>query len=237
MPATRCHMIVAPRAKGYLAVPYCQPGEANPGWHEVPVEVWDRAGTSVDTLKSVAYFHSSPYGDANPITQQASLGGLPDGGFVYARTDVPAITWHSADGAVRQIVRWPATHEEAADEDWEAYEHWHKDRDYREQAPAVIARQLLEQKKGFRGSMPLFRQVYAADDGSVLLTAFTWDGLPGFADVFNPTGRYAGRVELPKRFVPIDVNGDYIVGWEFDPSDVPAIVLYRIVGRPLRNDS
>lgn len=234
MPPSRCHVVAASGFSGYVALPYCQSGMVKSGWGDASVETWDRAGGEADTLTRVPYNYVSPNVEPSPITQYASLAGLPDGGFVYARSDLPAIFWYSADGALRQVVRWPVTPNEASSGDWAAYEQWFKSRDYREQSPAMTARMLLKQKKQFHGPMPLFRSIYASDDGSVLLTGFTWDALPTHADVFTPTGLFAGRVQLPKRFVPIDLNGDFIIGWEFDSSDVPALSLYRLADRPQR---
>jgi len=43
-------------------------------------------------------------------------------GFVRARTDIPAVTWLEADGAVTRIVRWKPTLAYSTDETWDRFE-------------------------------------------------------------------------------------------------------------------
>ena len=46
--------------------------------------------------------------------------------------------------------------------------------------------------------------------------------------VFDPTGRWLGRIQFPMRFRPLDIGRDYVLGARSDEFDVPRVELYRL---------
>jgi hypothetical protein len=70
--------------------------------------------------------------------------------------------------------------------------------------------------------------VWHDHEGSVWVEPYSFDRMPGVADVFGADGIHVGRVDLLERFAIIDVDGRFVLRREFDRLDVPAIVLYRV---------
>jgi hypothetical protein len=82
------------------------------------------------------------------------------------------------------------------------------------------------------GHKPAFSDVMVAPDGHLWVRPSRPAGDEGAAfDVFDPEGRYLGRVSLPggiSGFPPPVVRGDAVVGMARDSLDVPYVVRMRI---------
>lgn len=50
-------------------------------------------------------------------------------------------------------------------------------------------------------------------------------------DVYEPTGRYLGQVQIPARVDPIIMRGDFVWATTCNDDDVPSVVRYRILWR------
>ena len=50
-------------------------------------------------------------------------------------------------------------------------------------------------------------------------------------DVFDSSGVFLGAVDFPKRFEPLDIRDDKVVGVLRDSSDVDHVQLYSLVRR------
>lgn len=82
------------------------------------------------------------------------------------------------------------------------------------------------------GHKPAFSDVMVAPDGHLWVRPSLAADEPGAAfDVFDPDGRYLGRVRVPggiSRFPPAVVRGDALLGMARDSLDVPYVVRMRI---------
>jgi len=215
---------------GFLTVPYSYDSRSPEGWLDRAIIVLDRSGRIADTVAVLPFHLIGAPGDENPMLSffHAWPVGFPDGGFAYGRNDSPEIVWYDHEGSVRQRVRWQATMREATQEDREQYEEWYLSLRSPELTEASLARGLEARREDFGGPVPLFGPLHTSDDGSVWVEPLVFGGMPDYVDVFGADGTYVGRVELPERFTVIDVDGPFVLGWEFDRLDVPAIALYRV---------
>jgi hypothetical protein len=84
------------------------------------------------------------------------------------------------------------------------------------------------------GTKPAFRSLQVDDRGYVWVAALVDEAQPDALDVFNPEGRYLGRVALPEglsRYPAPVIRGDRIYAVVRDELDVPYVVRLQLRGR------
>lgn len=55
------------------------------------------------------------------------------------------------------------------------------------------------------------------------------DPRPSLWDVFGPSGSFLGTVELPQRFVPLEIGADYVLGVQKDELDLEYVLLLPLL--------
>lgn len=168
---------------------------------------------------------------SDPFGPYGATEGYADG-FVSARNDVPELRWTSQDGAVRQIARWEASLTTVDDEVWGRYE-----AAYLERMGSIPERGTdLQMQAGLRdarsaasSTLPLFRYLHAASDGSVWLSEYTMFGMPAESFLmFGVDGAAVARVDFPQPIQILDIRDGRVLGVETDEWGVQAVVVYAV---------
>ncbi|MDP1859864.1 MAG: 6-bladed beta-propeller [Gemmatimonadaceae bacterium] len=79
---------------------------------------------------------------------------------------------------------------------------------------------------------PEYSEIHVVGDGHVVLLDFPRIGEEETQQlaltVLSPVGRLLGRVVLPKRFRPLEIGSDYLLGVRTDDDDVPRVELWHL---------
>lgn len=220
---------------------------------------WDRDGRIVDSLAPppeavqpqtiVATQKGGTSMSFVPFSPRSVWAWSPLGYFISARTDRYAVTVAPPDGPPRRIERDAvavpvASDERAAYEERSTASMRMTDPTWRWSGPGVP------------GEKPPIGSVSAADDGRIwVLVAQPGERIPDdelppapsvavgdrprmppqrwrdpiVYDVFEPDGRYLGRVPAPPRTSFRTMRGDHIWGVQRDSLDVEQVVRFRVV--------
>ncbi len=177
----------------------------------------------------------------NPFSHFGLVAAV-GGEFVYARTDIPELTWRRPDGTVRQTVRWQPEQVYPNDDHWDLFEaeqreilprinpHAQTDEAIEELVRSVLEGYQLEPDE----PLPLFSRPFGDDEGRLWLGQYTVPVRQGTAlsyAVFSPDGEWLGRVDAPAGLRILDVAGGRVLGVLKDEMGVESVVVYELVGR------
>lgn len=177
---------------------------------ELPREYEDRSGTRS--------FHG----------ERTAWTALPDGGVVVMRTYTPAIRYFSSDGELVREIRLPLTPRPISELEGRQAED-----DMRSLARG--RRPVPETDIGER--YPITTRLYAVDDStfamyqSDMIRAVEDPPLPDGRTVWRlitVSGRYAGAIHYPRRFVPRWADDGYVLGVARDSLDLATIEEYAL---------
>lgn len=200
---------------------------------------FDMATGAVDTVASYDWMPRPPPGLRwDPIGGGGSVTGVA-GHFVYARSDLPQVTWRRPDGTVTQIVRWQAEAAPLTEELLEGVEAGIREGNRMANpgaSDAEVDRMTDENMDAWRarlgGPMPLFTSPFGDSEGRVWLPAYRpgggREGAPRYT-VIAGDGEWLGTVEAPPRFRILDVAGGLVLGVRLDDMDVENVVVYELV--------
>lgn len=215
-----------------------------------PVVRVSRDGAAVDTIGALEsaeeiFDGRLPFGRAVAFSQRSLLAG-DDGRFFVASPSQPEIVQFDLTGKAIRRIRFPERKAAVGAEAIRALREWYLSapgENGQPLPPAMRARreQSLE-RTVYADAFPPFGQllvdrsrnlwVQRFDYHSAFLTpgpvrtqtmsvASTWD-------VVDPEGRWLCTVQLPARFTPLEIGGDYIAGLARDEDDVEQVRVYRL---------
>jgi hypothetical protein len=149
-------------------------------------------------------------------------------GFYYGAGDTYEIRQYSEGGALRRLIRRPIAPRTLTDAHVA---------DYRNRYLASLrddeARR--EQERRWREmpvpkTAPAYGWLGADDEGNLWVGSY---GLPGDSGsgtaVFDPTGVLLGAVTMPRRFLPMHIGADFLLGVTRDEDELEYVRLYRLV--------
>ena len=177
----------------------------------------------------------------NPFSHFGLVSAV-GGEFVYARTDIPQLTWRRPDGTVRQTLRWQPEWVYPTDDHWDLFEaeqrailprinpHAQTDEAIEELVSSVLGSYQLEPEE----ALPLFSSPFGDRAGRVWLPTYVpggpREGSPTYT-VISPDGEWLGSVDAPAGLRILDVAGGRVLGVVKDEMDVESVVVYELVGR------
>ncbi|HEX2188702.1 MAG TPA: hypothetical protein VHG51_07365 [Longimicrobiaceae bacterium] len=141
---------------------------------------------------------------------------------------------HSADGALRRLVRRARPPVEATADDVRRYhEERESRRDYSKAPPSMRAfmQKMAERERNapHRATFPAFASFRLDEAGNLWVEDYRRPGdeQPRWS-VFDPEGRWLGTVETPAGLEVYAIGGDWILGKAKDDLDVEHVRLYRL---------
>jgi len=216
--------------------------ESRSGVHRdsVPLHIYGEAGTAVDSLGRVpGPEHLVQTGDRSvtisylPFGKQLHL--ILDGPHLYVGSaDHPEVWVLGGSGARQRIIRWRADPAPVTQADIDTHlarvaENW---RPGQEEMRDQILRMVRE------APFPSFKPAYAglatAPGGYLLVRAYTEPdrAAPVQYQVFDSTGQWLGRLDMPPGLNPAQVGEDFVIGTWKDADDVDHVRLYRLRRAP-----
>ncbi|TVP54221.1 MAG: hypothetical protein EA351_13650 [Gemmatimonadales bacterium] len=210
----------------------------------VPQVRLDWTTRAADTVAMADWDQSIATGGGNNPFMSGGFSTVSGSEFVVGRGDRAELRWIDRDGAVRQIVRWPARATEVPDSIVAAWES--RSRTFFEEIgidEADIERRITAMKDavqeplplfGLPGSMPSAGGILGDPTGNVWIARYRppGQGPPQTYWVMSPEGEWLGAVEIPHGVRVLDVGSEYLLGVERNEFDVEAAALYRLEGRP-----
>jgi len=170
-----------------------------------------------------------PGGEVTLLQPDASWGPLSGGGLWLTPGDVYELRRYDAAGALRAVLRRPASRLPLTAEIRAAYL-----ASLEREADDPRTRAVLE-RAVFPDSLPATAGLWVSEaDGhlwvGVLDPALAWrvEGANAL-DVFNGAGGYVGRLAIPEGLRPTRITSDYVYGVWLDELEVPRARRYRIV--------
>ena len=88
---------------------------------------------------------------------------------------------------------------------------------------------LRDARSAASSTLPLFRYLHAASDGSVWLSEYTMFGMPAESFLmFGVDGAAVARVDFPQPIQILDIRDGRVLGVETDEWGVQAVVVYAV---------
>jgi hypothetical protein len=188
-----------------------------------------------DTVGRFDFFAYQPRG--GPTDPFPAHGWVVTSGesFVTARSDNPELVWRTADGKVKQIVRWNPTRATPTDADLKAY----VDSSValmprsnpgmsKEQAEQMMARQNFQLSGR---PLPVIGLLQGDGEGGVWVSDYALP-TPTFGyrrwSLIGSDGAARGSLTLPDRFRLMDVRNDRALGVVYDTLDVQSLAVYQL---------
>lgn len=146
--------------------------ENGTSWLEGPLVTTGPLGGTPDTVAVLPMIELRVEGGRrlpDPFVRYGTAAAYP-GGFVWARNDVPEVRWYSETGDLQQVVRWQADLTPVDDVAWARYEAAYIERmssSPERGSSEQMRQQLRESRAAASETLPLFRFIHAATDGSV----------------------------------------------------------------------
>lgn len=203
-------------------------------WLEGPLVVSDLTGVGADTIADVPFAKlESENGrpGSNPFGFFGG-GGAYEDGFVWATNDESAATWLDTTGEVRLIARWEAQPTRVDDDTWRAFEDGIRARNDAAANPveaAALEQRLRDQRSSASETLPLFRFVCVANDGTVWFSEYTFSGALATRYLrVTPDGRTRGWLQFPRPLRILDMSSDRALGIEENEWGVQSVVVYSI---------
>lgn len=204
-------------------------------------------GAITDTLMTVPSGRTFSFGEGGPsfrfFSPEPVWTLVGDSMLLFAVNDAYSVTLYGADGAPQRIIRMPFERRPVTEADRELITEVMVDL-WRELGLGGPQLEAMRAGIGFADFFPAFATLQGGPAGSLWvqhlqlpaeLTAEERENFNpqlGFGsstwDVFDPEGRYLGRVEMPARFQPVRFVGDRVYGIWRDELDVQYVLVLRI---------
>lgn len=169
----------------------------------------------------------------------SSLGAVPYDGLSHMRLAGDTIVLGTAerceirklatDGRVLELIRWDCdlgvTEEDASR--WREYSLEMARREQPEVLPMVT---LLVENTVFPETRAAYGSFLVSGDGSIWLSALRLlpTDVPPYWTILDAGGRLLGDLNVPDRFLPLEVGEDYVLGRWSDELDVQHVRLYEL---------
>lgn len=205
-------------------------------WFRGSLVRFDVAEGAADTVGTFDMTPRTVEEDIDPFSPFGFVA-VADGQWVVARSDRAELTWRSADGEVRQVVRWSPPSRRPTDADWQAFQEAMR-ADLRamnpglseEMAEQISTRQLARYSPRFDQSLPLIAPPVGAHGGRVWVGDFVPDRSPPTRyRIFERNGTLRATVEFSVPVEILDVRNDRVLGIVRDELDIQSVVVYRLV--------
>jgi hypothetical protein len=189
-----------------------------------------RGGGAPDTLLTYPLGLTWPGPRTYDPFAPAGALATTDTSLIVWRSDKPEIRWYGLDGAVRQIVRWDHERQAVTDEDWQAFAEAYAGLSSREVDPSSGQKHANELRPTASTARPIFGpEMHVDPDGNLWLGEYVGSYRdPTRYSILAAGGHWLGAIELPPRFLLLDVSDHYVLGVEQDEWDVQAVSVYEI---------
>jgi len=167
-------------------------------------------------------------GNISPPFPRRFVSAIHGRRFYHGPAEGYEIRVYTADGALERVIR--ASHRDLAvtEAAREAYREQQRSRATDDASRAQIERALAEVE--FPATLPPYERMLVDEEDHLWVQDYLLPGHEGPTtwSVFDPEGRLLGVVELPARFEPRQIGGDFILGVWQDELDVSYVRLYAL---------
>lgn len=235
---------------GILYRDYRAPPPAGRSSHSTPIVRVSRDGLRVDTIGTwespeEIFDGKQPWG-AQVVFGATSVLEGDDNSFFVSSPTKPEIRQYTNAGKQTRLIRLPDRGVKTPDEAIQAYRAYvmtSPGEDGRPMPPAMKARfaQMLE-RTVYAERLPSFGAMIVDRSGNLWVQRYDYRSVfrtPGPVrtqtmtvasrwDVVDTNGRWITTVDLPERFTPVEIGGDYVAGLARDREEVEQVRVYRL---------
>jgi hypothetical protein len=217
---------------------------AREGWLQAALMRFDLESHVLDTVGTFDRTRQRAPGGRTRLFGSFGLASGSGALFLTWRNDVPQVTWWSADGAVRQVLRWKATptyptqaHLDAYVERQAASVRALNPGMPRDRLEDIVRRDRERYEIDTSQPFPLFSSVRGDGQGGVWLSPYR-TGVEDGSDQIVPwiviaqDGQWLGSVRFPDGFRLLDVYGDRVLGVLRDAMDVESVAVFTLTPEP-----
>lgn len=228
--------------------PLALPGQPEPDSMDAII-VRGSDGAALDTLFRMVSGQTFSFGGGAPefhfFSAEPAWALLRDGGFLFGVNDRYSLEQYDPAGSLRRIIRMPFELTAVTERDQEIFVQA-LERVWTDAGVPPQGLQLLTAGINFEEFFPAFFRFLAGPEGSIWVqhivspSAMGSEEQEGFNpllslgsidwDVFDPEGRFLGRVSMPPRFQPIRFLEDRVYGIWRDELDIQYVMVLGITG-------
>ena len=242
MPGDFLHEVSAilPDGRGIL-IPgdaYGVAAEMRPEWifQTQPILAFELGEVAADTLAELPHlrrWYGTRGAGPGPVGVKGRAGGYRDG-FAWARNDRAAVEWYDGSGRRVQVARW-AEDAVPLDAAWrrrmaEATEDAFRSRGADDATVRSRLARLDEGLDRYDGAVPFWQQFHVDRVGNVWLSAYVLSARPPERWRRVHVDGHVEWIELPGVIDILDATEDRVLAVRLNEVDVPAAVMFELVG-------
>jgi hypothetical protein len=132
------------------------------------------------------------------------------------------------DGTLNSVFRWPEGRRQRSAAVYDRYREADVESTREERRPLIV--HYYQEELPLPEYVPAFQSLFADDEGYLWVERYRlpWEDEPQW-EIFDPDGRWLGRLATPRRFRPYQIGRDFILGRHRDDLGVERIRLYSLL--------